>query len=671
MRLPALPALPAALHAPAMLIPALLLSVLAQSAPDTTTWTVDNHGRKAGEMTVVTRGDSLTVRFIYTDRNRGARVATRYRLGRDGAPLAGVQLSILADGSDGEVAERFELAGDSVRFAIGERVPATSVPTPGTYVGLRGGTPWEAAALARFLLGRRDRAATLLGGGGSARAEIVADTVFGSGAARRRARLVMVYRGTTANPEAIWLDERGGLLATGANWFITVRAGSEALLPALRAVELRWRDAQGEAVAKEARTPTPGAIVIRNGDLFDAEAGVVRSGQTIVVLGDRIVAIGANDAVPVPAGATVIDATGKTVMPGLWDMHAHLQVANQGALSLIQLANGITTIRDLAADVDVAVSQRDRERAGKLASPRVILGGFIEGPLAWAGPSAAVVSTEAEAKAWVTKYAELGYKQIKLYNLVHPDLVPVIAAEAKRHGMLLSGHIPRGMSIEAAVTLGYDEVQHAAFLFSNFFPDSLYLPRMRAYSQVATAVAPNFDVFSPPMTKLLDYLKAHGTAIDGTFNLWIGGGASVVGAGGSRDQQRGDSAYLDLIRRLHAHGIPLIAGTDNAAGTTIRRELEMYELAGIPPAEVLQIATINAARFMRDDEDYGSISVGKVADIIVVRGKPVERIGDLAGVETVIRGGRLYQVGDLQRAGGMRMATQATRRAAPPASGGR
>lgn len=653
-----------------MLIPALLLSVLAQSAPDTTTWTVDNHGRKAGEMTVVTRGDSLTVRFIYTDRNRGARVETRYRLGRDGVPLGGEQRPVLADGTSGDVAERFEVAGDSVRLSIGSGNPATSARTANTYVGLRGGTPWEAAALARFLLTQPDRSASLAGGG-SARAEIVADTTLGSGAARRRARLVMVTRGATANPEAIWLDERGSLLATGANWFITVRAGSEALLPALRAVELRWRDARGEAVAKEARTPTPGAIVIRYGDLFDAEAGVVRTGQTVVVLGDRIVAIGANDAVPVPAGATVIDATGKTVMPGLWDMHAHLQVANQGALSLIQLANGITTIRDLAADVDVAVSQRDRERAGKLASPRVILGGFIEGPLAWAGPSAAVVSTEAEAKAWVTRYAELGYKQIKLYNIVHPDLVPVIAAEAKRHGMLLSGHIPRGMSIEAAVTLGYDEIQHAAFLFSNFFPDSLYLPRMRAYSQVATAVAPNFDVFSPPMTKLLDFLKAHGTAVDGTFNLWIGGGAAIVGAGGSRDQQRGDSAYLNLIRRLHAHGIPLIAGTDNSAGTTIRRELEMYELAGIPPAEVLQIATINAARFMRDEKDYGSISVGKVADIIVVRGKPAERIGDLTGIETVIRGGRLYQVSDLQRAGGMRMATQATRRATPPASGGR
>lgn len=647
-----------------MFLALLALASVTQTAPlraDTTTWVVDNHGRKAGEMTVVRRADSLTVRWVFTDRNRGSRVETRYLFARDGAPLRGEQRPVLADGSTGEASERFEIVGDSVRLTIGTGAPTVSSRTATTFVGLRGGTPWESAALAAHLLAQRDRTAPL-SGGGTARAEVVADTTLRLGAARQRARLVMMYRGASTNPSGVWLDEAGALLATDANWFITVRAGAHALLPALRAIELRWRDLRGETIAKEVVTPTTGAIVIRNGDLFDAEAGVVRPNQTIVVLGDRIVAIGAADVVPTPAGARVIDATGKTVMPGMWDMHTHLQVASQGSLSLLQLANGLTTVRDLAADLDVAVSQRDRERAGKLASPRVILAGFLEGPLAWAGPSEAVVSNEAEARAWVARYAANGYKQIKLYNVLHPDLVPVIAAETKKHGMLLSGHIPRGMTMEAAIALGYDEIQHAAFFFSNFFPDSLYLPRMRAYSQVATAVAPTFDVFSPQMTQLLDFVKAHGTAVDGTFNLWIGGGGASVGAGGSSDQARADSAYLNLIRRLHAHGIPLIAGTDNSAGTTFRRELELYERAGIPSAEILQIATINAARFMNDAKDYGSISVGKVADILVVNGRPAERIGDLQGIETVIRGGRLYEVSDLQRAGGMRMATPAPRR---------
>ena len=635
-----------------MLLPLVALIAGAVSA-DTTTWIVDNHGRRAGELTVITKGDSVIARWVYTDRNRGGRVETRYVMRRDGRVSGAETRAVLLDGTATEPTERLEVVDDSVRLrgSTGAASAATTTALlPRAFVGLRGQpTPYEQAALARHLLAQPDRSAPVTGGP-AARAEIVADTTLRVGAQRQRARLVMVYRGNPNNPNGVWLDERGQLLATDVQWFITVRQGAESLLPALRAIELTWRNARAEALAKTVVTPTNGTIVIRGGDLFDAESGVMRAAQTIVVRGDRIIAVGAAEAVSIPAGATVIDATGKTVMPGMWDMHGHIQVASQGPLGIIQLSNGLTTARDLAADLDVATSLRDRERAGKLASPRAVLGGFIEGPLAWAGPSEALVRDEAEARRWVARYDSAGYKQIKLYNVVHPDLIPVIAAETHRRGMRLSGHIPRGISIEAAVALGYDEIQHAAFFFSNFFQDSLYVPRMRAYSQVATAVAPRFDVFSPAMTKLLEFLKARGTAVDGTFNLWIGGGGAVVGAGGSTDQLRADSAYLNLIRRLYAHGIPLIAGTDNSSGATFRRELEMYEFAGIPAARVLQIATIEAARHMRDERDFGSVSVGKIADILIVAGRPAERIGDLAGIETVIRGGRLYKVSDLRAA---------------------
>jgi hypothetical protein len=640
-----------------LLLPALLLA----AAVDTTTYVVDNHGRKAGEMTVATRNDSLIVRWVYTDRNRGGRVETRYQLGPGGTRLAGEQRPVLLDGTVGEPTQRFSTRGDSIVLQGGAGTLQTLPRAPGAFVGIPNATPWEQAALARHLLSRPDRTAPPLLGTQVARAEVMTDTTITAGGARHRARLVMVYTGTSTNPNSIWLDERGDLLATGAAWFITVREGRQSLLPALRAIELRWRDARGVAIGREARTATNGTIAITNANLFDSETGTMRPGQAIVVRDDRIVAVGPTASVTIPAGATTIDAAGKTVMPGMWDMHTHVQVTSQSSFGLIQLTNGLTTVRDLASDIDVATSIRDRERAGLLAAPRHILGGFIEGPLAWAGPSEAIARDEAEARAWVAKYDSLGYKQIKLYNVLHPDIVPTIAAEAKRRGMLLSGHIPRGMSIEAALALGYDEIQHAAFFFSNFFPDSLYLPRMRAYSQVATAVAPHFDVNSAGMTKLLDAVKAKGAAVDGTFNLWIGGGGAVVGAGGSPDQARADSAYLNLIRRLHAHGIQLIAGTDNSTGSTFRRELEMYERAGIPAAEVLQIATIRAAQFMKDDKDYGSISVGKVADIIIVGGRPAERISDLANVETVIRAGRLYNVRDLQAALGMRMAQRQAR----------
>jgi Amidohydrolase family len=627
-------------------IAAALTAATSLSAQWTDTWVVMNHGRDAGSLTATHMGDSVTVRLIYTDRNRGGRVETRYRLAANRSPVTGEQRTILPDGNAGPPIERFELIGDSVRVTLGSGPSQTRPHGPGNYTGLRGGTPYEQAVLARHLLSRPQHR-DVINAAGEWHAEVIADTTLRLGNRRQRARLVMVYRGANANPTGVWLDQDGFLLATDVQWFITVKRGAEALLRDFRAIELRWRDAQGEAIGRTAVTPTSGTIAI-NGDLFDSDAGVMRPNHTVIVRGSRITDVGPAADVAMPADATVIDARGRTVMPGMWDMHTHSQVASQSWLGRTQLANGLTTVRDLASDVDVAVSLRDREAAGRLASPRVILGGFIEGPLAWAGPTEAIARTEAEARAWVARYDSLGYKQIKLYNVLHPDLVPVIAAEAKKRGMLLSGHIPRGMSIEAAVTLGFDEIQHAAFFFSNFFPDSLYLPRMRAYSQVATAVAPTFDVNSAGMTKLLEFLKAKGTAVDGTFNLWIGGGGAVVGAGGSMDQQRADSAYLTLIRRLYAYGIPLIAGTDNSSGSTFRRELEMYELAGIPAARVLQIATIDAARFMRDSKDYGSIAAGKVADILIVNGKPAERIGDLQHIETVLRGGRRYDVAKLR-----------------------
>src|SRR5581483_339388 len=148
----------------------------------------------------------------------------------------------------------------------------------------------------------------------------------------------------------------------------------------------------------------------------------------------------------------------------------------------------------------------------------------------------------------------LGYKQVKLYNLVHPDLVPTFAAEAHKRGMRLSGHIPRGLSVQAAVQLGFDEVNHAAFLFSTFYQDSLYVPTMRAYSAVATAVAPNIDVDGKPMTDLIALLKAHNTVVDGTWAVWVqSAGTSIaqnVGAGVPTDAQKADANYMRLLRRL-------------------------------------------------------------------------------------------------------------------------
>ena len=629
---------------------------------DSITYAVLNHGRSAGDMTVVKRGDSVVVRYVFIDRNRGTRLEMRYHVDVKGAIVSGETRAVLADGRSGDPTQRYEVSGDSLRFTIaaggrrggGGVTPAGSARPnafhvdANTFVGAAA-TPYDLARLASWLLKQPQKRGRVMAGDTS-HTEIVADTSIATKRGRQHVRLAMVYFGRSTTGNGVWLDEQGGLVATEVGWFITVRPGFENTLPVLRALETRYRNAQGEAISRHVLTPVKGSLVIKNADVFDSEHGLVRPQQTIVVKGDRIQAVGPTDSVAVPADATVIDATGKTVIPGLWEMHTHVQLTNQSSGSLVQLAQGITTARDMGTDIDWATSQRDREKQGKLASPRLILSGAMDGPQRWFGPFDLVVSTEAEARAYVARFDSLGYTQIKLYNLVHPDLVPTIADEAHKRGMRLSGHIPRGLSVPAAITLGFDEIQHAAFLFSTFFQDSLYVPTMRAYSAVATAVAPNFNVDGPEMTGLIDFLHQHQTVIDGTFNIWIGGGAASVGAGGSTNQEKADAAYLRLIKRLYDGGVPLVPGTDNPSASTYHRELELYEQAGIPAPQVLQIATIASARVMKEDADYGTIAPGKVADLVIVNGNPAEHVSALGKAEKVVRGGRLYDIPELMKA---------------------
>jgi imidazolonepropionase-like amidohydrolase len=644
---------------------------------DSLSYVVLNHDRTAGEMTVVTRGDSVVVRYRYVDRNRGPRVEAHYRLSPSGAIVGMEARGLGTDFFQTSMGERFTVAdgaatwtstGDSGRTRLNGN-PLYRSRTP---------TPYDNAILARYTLHQAQQTASLLPAG-TVHAQVVRDTVLTLGGAREHVRLVAVD-GVDTSPITVWLDDRDDLFTAGAGWFVTVRRGWEPMLPALRDMERAYRVRRSAALASRLTPAAPPAIVIRNGDVFDSERGVIRPRTTIVVTGDRITAVGAADSIVSPKGATVIDATGKTVLPGMWDMHTHLGLASEED-GVLQLAAGITTVRDLASDIEDAVSRRDRSRAASVLGPRYVLAGFMDGPGAWAGPTSVLIRTEDEARHMIARYDSLGYRQIKVYNLIHPDLIPAIADETHKRGMRLSGHVARGLSVPDAVRLGYDEIQHAAFLFSTFFPDSLFVPTMRAYGQVAAAVAPTFDVDGREMTGLIAFLREHGTVIDGTFNAWLDQSrpvkdgthvifgptlawlpppmrrelspdASAAPQEAARAMAR-DASYMRLLKRLFDAGVTLVPGTDFVAGLSYHGELEIYERAGIPAPSVLQIATIVPARVMKDDKDYGSITPGKIADLVVVNGHPAERITDLRKTEWVVRGGRSYSVSALYAAIGI------------------
>jgi imidazolonepropionase-like amidohydrolase len=615
-------------------------AALAASVPaDTVRYVVMNHGRTAGEMTVARRGDTLEVRYGHIDRNRGRWLFGRYVTDAGGAVVGGAGGPMSRDWVVGEAQEGFGVGAPEreagAGAGAGPRQNGGAVASDAPFLR-RFRTPFEDARLARLLLDRPQPSLTF-GDGDQVRAEVVAEVDAATASGDITARFVTLRWGP-GTPSGVWIDERGELVATEVGWFITVRPDAVDALPALRAAETEYRDREAEVFARRLAPPPTDALLIRGARLFDSETGRVLPDRSVLIEGERITAVGADHDITRPAGARVIEARGRTLMPGMWDMHSHSGLTSQNAGAPLQLANGLTTVRDLAADLDVAVSLRDRAERGSILSPRQVLAGFIEGPGLWAGPTDVLARTEGEARRVVARYDSLGYRQIKLYNLVHPDLLPAIADEAQRRGMRLSGHVLRGLSIEAAVRLGYDEINHAAFLFSDFFPDSLFLPEMRPYSGVAAAVAPEFDVDGPEMGALIDFLARHDVVMDGTFNIWMGGREILEGEASASAR-----AYGRLLARLHEAGVVLVPGTDNFSGSTYLTELLLYEHAGVPAPEVLRLATLVPAQVMGDDDDYGSITAGKVADLVLVDGNPDEQIADLEHIDLVVRAGRTYE----------------------------
>jgi imidazolonepropionase-like amidohydrolase len=642
------------------MIPGLLLSLavllatpIDGAAPlvnaDTVRYSVLNHGRPAGEMTVVRAGDSTAVHYRFIDRNRGTHARTSYRFAADGTPLVAHAWTLpLHEWTPPAPFARLRVEGGDVAWNE-QRTPREA----GTWYWQVGPTPFDQALLARFLL-RQPQHAARMRTGGDVRLEVVTERTVQTSRGAERVRMLAIYTGSGVTPSVLWVDAQDQLFANQAGWFITVRAGAEETLALLREPELAYRMSLAEGIAGRMPAPTSHITAIVDGDVFDAETGTLHPRTSVLIIGDRIAGVGTRASLNIPADAHVIDATGRTVIPGMWEMHGHQGTGGATGSSVEQLARGITTVRDLAADTDIAVHHRAAADAGRILSPRLVLAGFLEGPGEWAGPSDAIVHNEAEARAWVARYDSLGYRQLKLYNLVHPDFMQVIVQEARARGMRVSGHVPRGISLPTFVRMGADEVNHAAFFFSTFFPDSLWLPQMRAYSAVAAQVAGTVDVDGEEMTSLIRVLREHGTVVDGTFSIWIRelgqGGVNVTGlpaAVADSLAQASNDSYYRLIRRLYDAGVTMVPGTDAAGGRTFVAELETYERAGVPPAAVLQMATLTSARVMGDDRDYGSITAGKVADIAIIDGRPTERIGDLRRVEYVVRAGRVYRSTDL------------------------
>jgi dipeptidyl aminopeptidase/acylaminoacyl peptidase/imidazolonepropionase-like amidohydrolase len=637
-------------------------------------WVILIEGRPVGVQTFqVNENGEQVYTYEYNDRGRGPKLETRLTLGEKGIPT-----HIDTTGQDYfkvPVEEAFELRGKLARWKNTAEEGQKSLEGPAFYLSKEKAHP-ELGLLAEALLRTPARGLPLLPEG-EARLQVLGRHKV-EAECRTRTLTHVSVSGLNFLPDTVWLDEDGGFFAQNFSWFTLIPPGWESardtLLAADRKQRAEWLAELGRRLPHRAEN----GIAFTGAALFDSQAGRVSPNTTVVVMGERIHAVGPDREVKIPAGVETIDARDKMLLPGLWDMHAHVDDID----GILHIAAGVTTVRDLANDIDKVQALKRAWEAGEAIGPRLILAGFMDGPGPFAGPTKILVDTEDETRRVIDHYADLGYEQIKIYSSLEPSLVPVAIQQAHKRGLRVSGHIPNGMSAEEAVRLGVDEIQHANMLFLNFWAREGLDTRTPVRFTAVAERAASLDLDSAEVQSLVRLLKERQTVIDPTVAIFetmftappgglganfaaipyqlpvqvrrgFWGGGLKPPEGKTDTYKKSHAAMLRLVGKLYEAGVPLVAGTDDLAGFTLHRELELYVKAGIPAPQVLQLATLGAARLVKRDDRLGSIEPGKLADLILVDGNPVDHISDIRRVELIVRGGVLYRSKELYQAIGV------------------
>jgi imidazolonepropionase-like amidohydrolase len=627
-------------------------------------------GNAAGTQTLAFQpDDTVRAEYSYNDRGRGDHIVATWKLDPDGLPT-----EYEGRGNDymkAPVDEHFAIKDGRATWKNRSEHDDEAPSGKAFYLPMDA-PPEFMAVLARALLKAPSHRLALLPAGEAG--------IEAGGRLTTDKGELTEYRitGLSFTPQSIWLEPDGDT-AGSIGWMSVIAPPYETSLEKLRAAQEKTDAAWSQHLA-EAMTHTPkGDLVIRNARLFDPRDLSVRSGQSVLVRGDRIIRIAPDADLKPAADAEIIDAHGKFLMPGLWDNHQHFSSPQDGALDL---ANGVTSARDMANDTDTFLERVARYDNGTELGPRVLKAGIIDGTGEFAGPTKMRADTPAEAIKEVDWYAGHGYAQMKIYSSIKPELVPVIADRAHEHGMRVSGHVPAFMSARQFIEGGADEIQHFNFIELNFlFPEVQETRNRDRFIKVAEH-AREFTPEKPAVREFIEFLKEHHTVLDPTMNVFEGlfcgdpgavtpgleeivprfpaqvrrgmrSGALAVPPEKAAVYQEAFPAMLRLFKAVHDAGVTIIPGTDALPGYTLHRELELYVRAGLPAAVVLRMATLTPALVMGVNKDRGVIAAGKLADMILIDGDPTKNIRDLGKIATVIKGGKTYDPAAIEKALGI------------------
>lgn len=424
--------------------------------------------------------------------------------------------------------------------------------------------------------------------------------------------------------------------------------------------------------------PTSAAtLALTNATIIDGNGGRPKERKTIIVTGGRITDIFTSGKKKLPAGATVMDLSGQFVIPGLIDSHYHLNLgtrskAQEEALHRFALLGGITSVRDMAGDGVALAELAKAADDGNFQSPRVyfsalmagktwfvdgrvkiIMHGLPAGEAAWAR----AITADTDIVKAVTEAKATGATGIKLYADLSPNTVANITREAHRQGLKVWSHATIFPSKPSdAVRAGVDVISHNNLLVWEMVKD---IPAISDEATNQMVGWTKVSVDAPKMTALLRQMRKRGTVLDDTA-IWtkfrlLPSIERTEAAKPESERTPGYAAAIEnwtfgIVRRAHEFGIPIVAGTDfqehpeSQEFPNLHAELELLVAkCGFTPLEAITAATRNGAMILGIQDSYGTVTKGKVADLVILTADPSADIKNTTKIAYVIKGGKVFK----------------------------
>jgi imidazolonepropionase-like amidohydrolase len=438
------------------------------------------------------------------------------------------------------------------------------------------------------------------------------------------------------------------------------------------------------AVAVAQSAPDATLLAITRVTVIDATGAAPKPDMTVTIRGGRIAEI-AKASRKVPQGIQVIDGRGKFLIPGLWDMHVHTNFGDwlpDGAEIILPLfvANGITGVRDMGGDLHQLIDWRNQIDAGKILGPRMVISGPMVDGAPPHFPASMPVSTAAEGRTAVDDLKQGGADFIKVQSYIPRDAYFAVADESKKQGITFVGHVPDAIRASEASNAGQKSIEHYTGIFEGCSTKEDELlkgpkgPRrvLETYSepkcaaliallakngtwQVPTLVwergqwlIDDMDLRQSPGAKY-----AAASLRNTTYKKFTASIMKELDTDPVAYRRQFVAKELEMTLAMHRAGVPLMAGTDTAAGVyvipgfSLHRELELFVKAGLTPMEALQTATLSPAKFLGRTNDLGTVEAGKLADLVLLDSNPLDDIRNTQKISAVVLRGRYFSRADL------------------------